>query len=94
MNKTLLINRINPQDFTKQKKHIFFLIGDIDKPTTEIRLVDVLSKYSLIDKTDILYKYNGVDLFITVQLIPEIIKLLSQENFMIYSVFETYNPEL
>ena len=94
MNKTLLINRINPQDFTKQKKHIFFLIGDIDNPSTEIRLVDVLSKYSLIEKTDILYKYNGVDLFITVQLIPEIIKLLSQENFMIYSVFETYNPEL
>lgn len=93
MNKTLLINRINPQDFTNLKKNIFFLIGDINVPEVDNKLINVLNKTDLVDKNDIVFKYNGVELNITVQTIPKIISLLIKEDLSIYSVFQTYNPD-
>jgi hypothetical protein len=94
MYKTLLINKLNPQDFTKKKKNIFFLIGGINVPTIENKLVDILNNSDLLSENEIIYKYNGVELKIDVQAIPEIIKLLSKEEFSIYSVYEIYNPDV
>lgn len=94
MNKTLLINKVNPQDFTKQKKKIFFLIGDTNVPEVENHLMNALSNSGLIEDQDIVHKYNGVELFIDAQTIPVIIKLLSKEGFSIYGVYELYNPDL
>ncbi|MDD2446827.1 MAG: hypothetical protein PHY91_03935 [Tissierellia bacterium] len=92
MNKTLLINRINPQNFTKQKKRIFFLIGSMNVPEVEDKLVATLNNSGL-DIDDIVYKYNGVELYIDVQMIPIIVKLLSAKDLDIYSVHEIYDPE-
>lgn len=94
MNKTLLINRINPQDYTKYKKNMFFLIGDMNVPSLEDKLVNVLNNSGLLDISDIVYKYNGVELNVDVQKIPKIIKLLSASDISIYSVYEIYEPEL
>ena len=93
MNKTLLVNRINPQDFTNNKKNIFFLIGDINIPEVDNKLMNILNNTDLLDKGDMVFKYNGVELKILVQKIPEIIKLLVQENISIYSVYQIYSPE-
>lgn len=93
MNKNLLVNRINPQDFTNIKKNIFFLIGDINIPEVDNKVINILGNTDLLDKGDIIYKYNGVELKISVQKIPEIIKLLVQANISIYSVYQIYNPE-
>lgn len=93
MNKTLLINRINSQDFTNLKKNIFFLIGDINLPEVENKLFNILNKTDLVDENDIVFKYNGVELNITIQTIPAIIALLIKEELSIYSVFQTYNPD-
>lgn len=93
MNKTLLINSVNPQDFTNLKKNIFFLIGDLNIPEIDNKLINLLNKTDLVDKNDIVFKYNGVELNITVQTVPEIIKLLIKEDLSIYSVFQTYNPD-
>lgn len=94
MYKTLLINRLNPQDFTKKKKNIFFLIGEINVPSIENKLMDVLNNSGLLLEHEVVYKYNGVELTIDVQTIPEIIKLLAKEEFYIYSVYEIYNPDV
>lgn len=93
MYKSLLINKINPQDFTKGKKRMFFLIGDMNILATEDRLVKLLNKSGLLEISDILFKYNGIELSIDVQTIPEIVKLLAKENFSIYSIYEVYSPE-
>lgn len=94
MYKSLLINKINPQDFTKGKKRMFFLIGDMNILATEDKLVKLLNKSGLLDvSSDILFKYNGIELSIDVQTIPEIVKLLAKENFSIYSIYEVYSPE-
>jgi len=94
MNKTLLINRINPQDFTKHKKSMFFLIGEINVPSRKTKLIDVLNNSNLLEINDIVYKYNGVELNIEVQSIPEVVKLLASEDFSIYSIYEIYDPVL
>lgn len=94
MNKTLLINRINPQDFTKQEKRIFFLIGEINVPEIEDRLIKTLNDLDFLDRDDIIYKYNGVELNIDSQTIPKIIKILSEKDLKIYSVYEIYDPKI
>lgn len=94
MNKILLINRLNPQDFTEKKKKVCFIIGGMNTSIVESRLMEVLNNTDILQLNDILYKYNGVELNITTQQVPIIIKLLSKNNIDIYSVFEVYNPEL
>lgn len=94
MNEILLINRLNPKNYTSQKKRIFFLMGGLNLPATEVKLVNLLDKLDTVKKEEIVHKYNGVELFITTQDIPRIIKLLVDNNLSIYSVYEIYNPEL
>ena len=94
MNEILLINRINSKDYSNDKKKVNFIIGGMNLPSIESRLVDLLNQYEDLSKNDIIYKYNGVELDITTQQIPIILKLLTNNNISIYSIFEVYNPKL
>lgn len=95
MNKILLINRLNPNDYSNIKKRIFFLLGGMNLPFIENKLIDTLNGSGLIeDNNDVIYKYNGVELSITIQKIPSLIKLLANADISIYSVYEIYNPDL
>lgn len=93
MNKTLLINRLNTKDHSDKKHKIFFMIGKMDVPEVENRLIDVLHSCDMIEPSDLVLKYNGIELYISVQQIPQFVKLLSEENFLIYEIFHPYNPE-
>lgn len=95
MNKILLINRLNPNDNSIIKKRIFFLLGGMNLSSIENKLIDTINNSGLIDdNNDVLYKYNGVELSIPIQSIPKLVKLLSNANISIYSVYELYNPDL
>lgn len=94
MNKILLINRLNPQDFTNKKKKVCFIIGGMNIPTVENKLIELLNKSKILEINDITYKYNGVELNISTQQIPKIVKLLINNDIDIYNIFEVYNPEL
>lgn len=94
MNKIMLINRQNPQDYTEAKKQIFFSIGGMNLTLIENKLIDVLHKSGLVEPDDLVLKYNGVELNITTQQIPNVVKLLCKENISIYSIYEYYNPDL
>ena len=94
MNNTLLINRIETGDPSNNKKKIFFLLGKLNISGERDSIIRILNNMDILGKTDIIYKYNGVELNIRVKEIPKIIKTLSKNDIEIYSVFETYNPEL
>ena len=94
MNKVMLINKTNPQDSTKERKSIFFVIGDMNLSSIENKLIDVLKNISIVESKDIVLKYNGVELKLLIQQIPIVINTLCQENFSIYSVYEAYDPNL
>jgi hypothetical protein len=90
----MLINRLNPQDYTEEKKKIFFSIGGMNVPSIENKLIDVLNKSGVVQQSDIVLKYNGVELNLTTQQIPNVVKLLCKEDISIYSIYEYYNPDL
>lgn len=94
MNKILLINRLNPQDFTNKKKKVCFIIGGMNVPSMENKLVDLLNKSDLLERKDIFYKYNGVELNISTQQIPIVVKLLTTNNIPIYNIYQVYDPDL
>ena len=94
MNNILLINRLNPNDMTTEKKKMFFLLGDMNFSATENKLKETLDKIDILKKEDIIYKYNGVVLDITTQQIPKIIKMFLEQEFSIYSIYELYTPGL
>lgn len=93
MNKILLINRLNPDDVSEERHRIFFMIGDMKNPDTENKLIDVLHNSNLIEAQDLVLKYNGIELYITIKDIPAIVKLLCDNGFSIYGVYHPYNPE-
>lgn len=92
MNKILLINRINTNNFQEGKKRIFFLIGDIEKENSATKLMDTLNKVDFLIKKDIVYKYNGVEIPMQEKDIPQIIKVLIEAGIDIYSIYELYDP--
>lgn len=94
MNKIMLINRINPQDYSEEKKKIFFSIGGMDIITVENKILDALDKAEFTKKDNLVLKYNGIQLKVNIQEIPEVVKLLTEEGIKIYSIFELYNPDL
>lgn len=92
MNSVLLINRIDHNNYSGKKEKVFFLIGEINNPSVKQKLMDVLDYSKIVDKSEVVYKYNGVELGILVQSIPIIIKKLSDSNINIYGVYAIYNP--
>lgn len=94
LNNTLLINRIDPENYSNNKKKVFFLLERPNTIAEEDRIMGIISNMPMLEKTDIIYKYNGVELNIKIKEIPKIIKELSKNDIGIYSVFEMYNPEL
>jgi len=93
MNKIMLINRLNPQDYTEEKKKIFFSLGGMNITKVENKIIDVLTKSDILSLNDLVLKYNGIELNITTQQIPNVVKLLCKENISIYGIYESYNPE-
>lgn len=93
MNKILLINRLNPQDYSPKKKRVFFMIGGMNIPVIENKLIDIINESNIIKPEEMVLKYNGIELNISIQQIPIVTKLLCDENFSIYGIFQLYNPE-
>lgn len=93
MNKILLISRLDPQDYTEEKKKIFFSIGGMNITSVENKIIDILINSKFIESNDLILKYNGIELNITTQKIPKVIQVLSENNIKIYNVFQLYNPE-
>lgn len=94
MNDILLISKLSPQDYSNEKRKIFFVLGGMNISKVENRVVDILQKDGKMDLKDIVFKYNGIELNISIQEIPNIVKLLCKENISIYSIFQIYNPDL
>lgn len=93
MNKILLINRIDPRDYSHTKSKVFFMIGGMNIPTLENKLIDIINESDIIGPDDMVLKYNGIELNISVQQIPVITKLLVDNNFSIYGIYQLYNPD-
>lgn len=93
MNKILLISRLDPQDNSEEKKKTFFSIGGMNLTSVENKIIDILGSSGIVNLKDMVLKYNGIELDISTQNIPKVIKLLSQDNIQIYNVFQLYNPE-
>ena len=93
MNKILLINRLDPQDYSEDKNKVFFMIGDMNIPSVENKLIDVINNSSTIRQDDMVLKYNGIELKISIQQIPIVAKLLNDEGFSIYGIYQLYNPD-
>lgn len=93
MNKILLINRIDPQDYSNTKNKVFIMIGGMNIPAVDNRLIDVINDSNIVEPDDMVLKYNGIELNITIQQIPAIVKLLCDESFSIYGIYQLYNPD-
>ena len=52
MNKILLVNKINPQDYSNTKNKVF-MIGGMNIPKLENRLIDVLRDSNIVEPEDI-----------------------------------------
>ncbi len=68
------------------------MIGGMEVPSIENKLIDIINESNIIEPDDMVLKYNGIELNITIQQIPMVIELLNKNNFSIYGVYQIYNP--
>lgn len=94
MNKIMLINRLNPQDHSEEKKKTFFTIGGMNLSSIDNKIIDILNNLNITESCDLVFKYNGIELNITTQQIPKVIKELCKEDILIYSIYQLYDPDL
>lgn len=94
MNKTIMINRLNPELEQEDKKWIFFMLGDIYQYDVDKELVPVLEKTKLVSCENTILKYNGIEVFLKIEDIPTINSALTNSGFKIYSIYEVYDPTL
>lgn len=93
MKGTLLISQLDSLENSNKKRRVFFNIGDIKSAEVSNRLINLLHDCDIVDINDIVLKYNGIELNITIQQIPSVLKMLCKKNFCIYEVYQPYNPE-
>lgn len=94
MNKIMLINRLNPQDHSEEKRKTFFTIGGMNLSSIDNKIMDILNGLNITESGDLVFKYNGIELNINTQQIPKIIKALSKEDILVYGVYQLYDPDL
>lgn len=90
MNDVLMINRINPDQSQKQKARISFILEGMQEDRVCDRLIQVLSDLSYVNLEEAVIKYNGIDLILAQNCIPDCISALSCAGLRIYSVYASY----
>ena len=93
MNKIMLVSKVNPQDYSDEKKKVFMALGGMNISSIENKVIDILRSSGIIELKDIVLKYNGIEMKIATQQIPNIIKTLCKENISIYGVYQIYDPD-
>lgn len=94
MNKIMLINRLNPQDHSEEKRKTFFTIGGMNLSSIDNKIIDILNSIDVTKSSDLVFKYNGIELNITTQQIPKILKALCEGDILVYGVYQLYDPDL
>lgn len=94
MNDVLLINKVDPEDKIEIKKRIFLVLDKESLYLEDSKLMDILNQSDILDEEDVLYKHNGIEVSMRTKDIPKLVKILTDENIAIYSIFERYNPRL
>ncbi|NLY08299.1 MAG: hypothetical protein GXZ11_00140 [Tissierellia bacterium] len=87
---TLLINKIDYADNSDNLGNVFFMIGEMNK--VESQVMDIIRSSDLVDESNVVYKYNGVDMKIRIQDIPFFVKSFTQAGLRIYNIYEEYEP--
>lgn len=91
MNDILLVDKIDPSDFSGEYFEFFFIIGDISNIKVTKKVIDVLNKFEEVDEKNALYMRNGFKIFIKTQDVPRLIKNMVMENILIYGVYKVYD---
>ena len=94
LNDILIISKTDSKDYSTEKSKVVFIIGGVGVRAIDDKLVELLKKQEYLKADDILFKYNGVELNISTQNIPNIVNMLSTNNISIYGIYKVYNPKI
>lgn len=90
MNDVLLINRIDPDQTQSQETRVSFILEGMQVDEVCDLLIQILADLSFINLEEAVIKYNGIDLLLPQNLIPDCVKALCQAGLRIYGVYASY----
>lgn len=90
----LIISKSHPKDYSTIKEKVVFIIGGIGVKSIEDKLIDLLNSQEYLKEEDLVFKYDAIEVNIVTQNIPNIVKLLSNNNISIYGIYKVYNPKI
>ena len=91
MNNVLLINRIIPTIDDNRVCNITFVIADMHLQEVHDKIIKVIDSSEYMDLNNTEINYNGFTTKQKAKLIPEIMKLLVENNLKAYGVYDLYS---
>lgn len=90
MNDVLLINRIDPDRMQSQQTRVSFILEGMQVDQVCDLLIQILADLAYINLEDAVIKYNGIDLLLPQNHIPDCVQALCQAGLRIYGVYASY----
>lgn len=91
MNDVLLINRITPGETPKRARNMTFILGDMHDTLFTEKVADLIRETGFVLDENVILKYNGVEIRMLEQNIPEMIRIFNQNGINVYGVYHLYS---
>ena len=91
MNNVLLINRIIPTIDDDRICNVTFVIADMHLQEVHDKIIKVICSSEYMDFNNPEISYNGFTTKQKAKIIPEIMKLLVENNLRVYGVYDLYS---
>ncbi len=91
MNDVLLINRIIPGETPEKARNMTFILGDMHDIQFADKVADLIREKGVSLDENVIMKYNGVEIRMLEQDIPEMIRIFNQNDIDVYGVYHLYS---
>ena len=91
MNDVLLINRIIPGGTPEKARNMTFILGDMHDIQFADKVADLIQETGFSFDENVILKYNGVEIRMLEQDIPEMIRIFNQKGIDVYGVYHLYS---
>ncbi len=91
MNDVLLINRIIPGETPEKARNMTFILGDMHDIQFADKVADLIQQTGFALDENVILKYNGVEIRMLEQDIPEMIRIFNQSGIDVYGVYHLYS---
>lgn len=89
MENSLLIRRLKPNIDLEELRTLSLVLGSMNEEAVVNSVIETLADLDYIDNSKVMLKYEGIDVLISYENLPNLILKLLESNVKVYGVYES-----